>query len=317
METSNDSGKEKVQQNQVTTSTKNFIPYNLFCLLAKDYHVIWGRETYKFYHIFNEDITSTAYKNDTEVLSWVQFALKLRQDLKELGLKEAKKEFVRAAVEDCLMKLPDGQVPTNVDDVLSIIGDKNWYGENTLAKQHKIYNLSFRIFMKGYNQWANKAVTAWMAKYNLEYDDSTQGKRRGKGCIYMLFLHSASAQISHRVQDTCKDNHGEYVAMRERKTSGEKSVTFHPVKFYDKSAYICCDETHNKMDVSNSEYKKLREKQILITRIEKAVELACRKGVTQKEIDDAVTRGVCVTVADGSVPEGKYTFLTGFSLFSM
>ena len=38
-----------------------------------------------------------------------------------------------------------------------------------------------RMFMKGYNQWAEKAVDGWMDKHNIAYDDSTQRQRKGKG----------------------------------------------------------------------------------------------------------------------------------------
>jgi len=54
--------------------------------------------------------------------------------------------------------LPDSnQLPTNIDDILVIINNQEWYTTDKEYKQQLIHMISYGIFRNGYNYWAVKA----------------------------------------------------------------------------------------------------------------------------------------------------------------
>ena len=89
--------------------------------------------------------------------------------------------------------MPDStQRPTNIDDILVIINDKNWYTTQQDTKQTLIHMISYGIFRQGYNHWAIKVSKEWLFTHKIRIDEkaldvTTSKKTRQKRvCIYKL-----------------------------------------------------------------------------------------------------------------------------------
>ena len=80
--------------------------------------------------------------------TWIEKALQLQTELRELGVKKAHEKII-SIFREYNIYMPDStQRPTNIDDILVIINDKNWYTTQQDTKQTLIYMISYGIFDK-------------------------------------------------------------------------------------------------------------------------------------------------------------------------
>ena len=62
------------------------------------------------------------------------------------------------------------QKPFNVQEVVSVITDPEWYNDNKIYKQDIIHHLAYGIKRKGNNLWLPEAEKEWMAYYGISYN---------------------------------------------------------------------------------------------------------------------------------------------------
>ena len=81
------------QDHPSSNRSKHLIPLDLFHLNANGYTFTWGKETYKYYHIFDPQVKAAVYSSDEEVVAWCQYALGIREQLRRDGFSESKKSL--------------------------------------------------------------------------------------------------------------------------------------------------------------------------------------------------------------------------------
>ena len=86
----------RIEKSMLTSSYKHQqhqIPNDLFCPHANHYTIAWAKKTYKYFHIFNPEIKSSAFSCDDEVIEWTRYALGICNELRKLGCAESKKSL--------------------------------------------------------------------------------------------------------------------------------------------------------------------------------------------------------------------------------
>ena len=149
------------------------------------------------------------------------------QDLKRTGYEAGIKEVIHRASTEYGMKLPCNptQSPVNLDDIMTIIGDINWYKANTDSKRRIIHMLAYGIFRQGQNGWVHEAAKVWFQTYKLTINSTTDGRlnttdnalhkrRQIKGFAYSIIVSRVSNTLSDRMTSVCKHSHGEHIAVR-------------------------------------------------------------------------------------------------------
>lgn len=131
--------------------TMRRVPNDLLPIATSKYTTTWGQKTYKYAFLFDKDVTTTAYSNMEEVGKWVQLALRINEDLKQIGYSSCIDEIVKTSAIEYNMKMPTciTSPPTSLDDVVTIISDKVWYQVDTERKRRIIHMLCYGIFRQG------------------------------------------------------------------------------------------------------------------------------------------------------------------------
>ena len=206
------------------------VPFNLIPTDAKSLNNDWAEKTFRFAYLFGRQFGSSAWDNENNLQAWIDKALQLQLELRELGVQKAHEKVVMV-FREYNIKLPNSnQLPTNMDDVVAIINDKEWYTTDKDMKQQLIHMITYGIFRRGFNHWAVKACTEWLFQHKLKLDDSDinnlshqKTSRRKKGFVYSNFVQRASNSIADRIQKNMVSNHGEYISVRQ-KSKGETKM---------------------------------------------------------------------------------------------
>ena len=167
----------------------NTIPKDLFPVTDNDFSDSWARRTYAYAHLFAE-VSDSLTPKEEDIHIWRNRALQVRLELSEIG-KEAGNEMVlEVANVQYNMKIKETDISPNcIQDVLSIIGDQDWYNDNKRARINQIYMMMYGITRQGFNDWLLNLEKKWLQKMNLTYigrtgrQDSTYNSR---GFIYAL-----------------------------------------------------------------------------------------------------------------------------------
>jgi len=199
--------------------------------------------------------------------------------LRALGVEKATDELVRYFRDELVTTLPntDNLYPTSIDDIITIIGSRSWYQQKLHIKRKIIHHVSYKIFRKHYNQWAINAFNQWKKENRIDFiknENTSTKKRMGKNFIYKnLLLLRASNSICDRVQKCMLQQHGEYIAVRNKNVLEYSYVKIQLDQF---EAYIV--RPHN--DVNKS----LNEKQKHIKTLRKALLMAINNNISALEI---------------------------------
>jgi hypothetical protein len=214
----------------------SIIPADLLPIKQSKYTVEWGRTTFCHAYKFDKQFVSVAYRDDAEVTEWVKVAKNMYENIKRIGYEAGIQEVIKRASTEYGMKLPSNpmQAPVNLDDVMTVIGDPNWYKDNTDSKRRIIHMLAYGMFRQGQNGWAHEAARVWLNKYKLTISSTTDGRvsvtntegysrRQIKGFVYSIIVSRVSNTLADRMISVCKRSHGEHIAVRKTKqipTSG-------------------------------------------------------------------------------------------------
>ena len=222
------------------------VPPNLIPTDSRSINHEWAEKTYQYSYLFGRNSTlSNRDEDDQKIQAWIDYGLHLQNELRELGVRKAHEKII-TMFRDYLVYMPGStQLPTNIDDVLVIINDKEWYTTQQDTKQKLIHMITYGIFRKGNNNWAFKASKEWLFKYHIRIDEkelytsSRTSTRQKKGFVYTNLVQRASNSIADRVQKNMISSHGHYIAVR-KKTSCENNSKYRYEKknFNHFEAYI-------------------------------------------------------------------------------
>lgn len=90
------------------------------------------------------------------------------------------------------MKNHSKKQPNSIDDITSIITDKNWYNPDRSMSRKILFHIMYGIFRKGNNQWLEDSSRKWARDRNVVIDQSSlttlkssiTTERTGKDFIY-------------------------------------------------------------------------------------------------------------------------------------
>ena len=289
------------------------VPYNLLPNDSKSLTNEWAEKTFRYAYLFGKEFNCVDWSDPSNLQAWINMALKLQQDLRELGVQRAHEKVVLVFREYNITIPNSKQLPTNMDDIISIINDRVWYTTDQEHKQQLIHMVMYGIFRRGYNHWAVKACKEWLNERHLKLNNTDindtldeRKVRRKKGFVYTNFVQRASNSIADRVQRQMMSNHGEYISVRYKK-KGESNAkhSYEKKHFTSFEAYIVrpTDPLIQLMSQRDKLKKTIREN----------ILLALRNKIEYKEIQNILN--VCVWDIDGQMGKFmKIEFYTNYTL---
>ena len=140
------------------------VPFNLLPTDSKSLNNTWAEKTFRYAYLFGREFGTSAWDNKQNLQAWIDKSIHLQQELRELGVRKAHEKVVMV-FREYNIKLPNSnQNPTNIDDILVIINNHEWYITDKEYKQQLIHMITYGIFRNGYNYWAVKACKEWLQK---------------------------------------------------------------------------------------------------------------------------------------------------------
>ena len=262
-----------------TDSSLRQVPIDLIPIDTKGINVSWAEKTYRYAFLFDNSFKSTAYEGPEDLQRWIDIAINLQNELRDIGVSKAHKKIIEIFNDyDVRMQGPNKQRPVNFDDICTIISDKDWYQVNQESKRNLIHMITYGIFRRGYNNWAISECNTWQQKYNitLSEDDSTsrlneKGKRRKKGFVYTNLVLRASNSVADRVQKNMTSSHGEFISVR-KKNKG--MYEYKAMKFNHFDGYIV-KPFDSIVNVMTTQQQHLRE-------VSKAITLGIKNGISKE-----------------------------------
>ena len=102
------------------------------------------------------------------------------REIKHIGITHGRNEIIKLARFHYGMIIPKSgnYKPTNIDDVMSIIGDKDWYNNNKEFKLNIIYHLMYGLNKSGMNGWLIDQECEWLQDHKLQYAQIILGYTR-------------------------------------------------------------------------------------------------------------------------------------------
>ena len=203
---------------------KRFIKQDLLPVNEKDITEQWAKETYNHCHLFSKEVTGTVWDSYEDLKHWMHTATNLMKDIKFHGIDAGKKRIVHLANHKYNLTLPSkgkgllekSMSPVNLNDVVEIISDPEWYNENTFEKQDIIHDLIYGITRKSNNFWLITAEKEWMEKHNVFY--SVQRRQRiteSRGFVYKLMNSIFSNSTIRMFKRAMLSSLGEYISVRD------------------------------------------------------------------------------------------------------
>ena len=156
------------------------VPPNLIPTDSKSLNYEWAEKTFRYAYLFGRNFGTSTWGNNQNIQAWIDKALQLQTELRELGVAKAHEKIISIFREYNICMPGSTQSPTNIDDIIVIINDKDWYTTQQDSKQALIHMISYGIFRQGYNHWAMKASKEWLYKYKIRIDENALDVTRSK-----------------------------------------------------------------------------------------------------------------------------------------
>ena len=189
------------EQMEPIFNANRVVPTDLFPLTAKEFNLGWAKKTFRYAFLFDElKFPTTIFNGEMDPQTWLDVAIEEGEQLKGIGVNSGLCDVQRLAREHFGMKLGDSQNKsiTNFDDVITTIGNQNWYNEDKDKKRRIIYRLMYGLFRQGLNGWLRIATHDWMKSKNItlattitgRLNETTAKPRRAK----LYFLRTAKGK---------------------------------------------------------------------------------------------------------------------------
>ena len=204
----------------------NVIPRDLLPKTTSKIDINWSRNTFKYFSCFDPTVESKIISDEDDLRSWQTFAIKLMNDLKNLGLAEARNEIVRVAKQIFKATKINGEELMTFDDVAELFENEEWYFEDEDYNRRMLYVFQYGIFRNGYNSWLHTASFNWMRDYKVMYEEHVMQTmststivpkaKTKKGFILELLHVKASNTIQDRFLRTTRKNLGQHLLCRKK-----------------------------------------------------------------------------------------------------
>ena len=280
--------------NSVTSCPIRDVPPDLLPTTLSKYTTEWAQNTYGYANLFDSDIRNTAFNNNNDINKWISIATKMYSEIRDLGFDRGREHLVSRAISDHNMMMGANKdiEPRNLDDIISIVTDRDWYASMTEGRRRTIHMLSYGIFRQGNNSWALQCVREWMATKNIKYSSDSRltndgnriihndsnriiHKRQMKGFVYSILVGKVSGHISERFMNACKRAHKEFIAAR--KCKNVKHWVYESISINNSEAYI--------VKVNNNDIEKYKKgRHEWLADLQHIISGARENGITKNEI---------------------------------
>ena len=243
-------------------SVDRFIPIDLFPIREKGYTLEWANKTYEYCHLFDSNVNTSAFKTDSDLKSWIQTALTIRQSLMKQGNARGKEVVVNIATQMYGMKMisNDNLSPTCVEDILAIIAKSEWYRENKSIRLNQVYTLMYGILRNGQNDWVYDLEKKNLNHYNVKINKETKDvcSPMYRSCLYQIIILTFGNTNAKRFREAMVRSHGEYLTVRDKISKKlNNTTTVERVSYLSGPAYLVkvkrmdvlfCNNENNKIE---------------------------------------------------------------------
>ena len=234
------------------------VPLKLLPLNERHFTTNWAKGTYCYRFLFDLAITSQSYKNDSELEDWRMQALQMMKEIKQIGIAYGRQEIVNLARGHYGMTMPHscGSKPTNIDDVMSIVENEEWYYDNKVYKQNIIYHLMYGLTRSGMNAWMLQQEHKWLKKHQIKYCQDVVGIRKTKlrGFVYSIINSKFSNSTIKLFRTVMQRKYGEFITVRKPIENVSSRFTYTQRQFLGGSGYIVsCDRGNDGREYDNSD----------------------------------------------------------------
>ena len=224
------------------------VPLKLLPLNERCFTTSWAQDTYCYRFLFDATITSQSYKTDSEVEDWRLQSLQLLKEIKQIGIAHGRQEIVNLARGHYGMTMPHScnSKPTNINDVISILENEEWYNDNKIFKQNIIYHLMYRLTRSGMNAWLLQQENKWMTERQIKYNEDEVGLRKTKlrGFVYSIMNSKFSNSTIKLFHTVMQRKYGEFITVRKPIDSLSSNFIYSERKFLGGSGYVVVCQNH-------------------------------------------------------------------------
>ena len=201
------------------------IDSDLFPMTEKQLTLDWAQQTYSNFHFFDKNVTTTSYCSNEDLQQWILKAKSLMRDIKIKGSHAGRTELVRIACNDYNLYLPQKtadfvsvpQKPLNIQEVVAIVSNPQWYYANKSFNQNVIHHLVYGLTRKSNNLWLIDAEREWLNNHQVTYNYANCTRiTDSRGFVYKLMNSTFSNTISKMFKRAMVSKLGEYITVRDK-----------------------------------------------------------------------------------------------------
>ena len=239
------------------------VPLKLFPLNEMSYTTQWARGTYCYRYLFDDETTSESYKTDSDVEDWRLQALQILKEIKNIGIAHGRNEIVKLARGHYGMTMPNACdcKPTNIDDVMSIIENNEWYNNDKTFKQNIIYHLVYGLTRSGMNGWLLEQEQKWLRSHCIQYDQDEGGicKTKLRGFVYSIMNSKFSNSTIKLFRNAMQRRYGEFISVRKVPLNPTANLIYTPRSFVGGSGYVvsCINTKKQLASISSSTVERM------------------------------------------------------------
>ena len=171
------------------------------------------------------------------------------KEIKQIGIAQGRQEIVNLAREHYGMTMPHScnSKPTNIDDVISIIENEEWYNDNKIFKQNIIYHLMYGLTRSGMNSWLLQQERKWMMERQIRYNEDDVGIRKTKlrGFVYSIMNSKFSNSTIKLFRTVMQRKYGEFITVRKPIDTMSSNYIYSERKFLGGSGYVVVCQDHS------------------------------------------------------------------------
>jgi len=229
------------------------VPLKLLPVNEMKYTKEWAEKTYSYRYLFDESTTKETYNNDNELEDWRLQALQIMKEIKNIGIAYGRNEIVNLSRGHYGMTMPHACdcKPTNIDDVMSIIENEEWYNHEKVYKQNIIYHLLYGLTRSGMNGWILEQEQKWLRKHRILYNQDDVGIRKSKlrGFVYCIMNSKFSNSTIKLFRTAMLRKYGEFITVRQPSYHSPANFIYTPRTFIGGRGYVVtCTRTKEQLE---------------------------------------------------------------------
>ena len=201
------------------------IDSDLLPMTEKQLTINWAKQTYTNFHLFDKQVTLTSYSSNEDLQRWILTAKQLMKDIKIKGSHAGRNEVVRIACTEYNLFLPqktakfisEPQKPLNIQIVVAIVSNPDWYFGNKLVHQSIIHHLVCGITRKTNNLWLIDAEREWLNTHQVKYTYANcKCITVSRGFVYKLMNSTFSNTFTKMFKRAMVSKLGEYITVLDK-----------------------------------------------------------------------------------------------------